>query len=59
MKPPVELLTVSEVADLVRVSTMTVYRWVDDETLPSVKIGGTIRFHRSDIEAILAADGAA
>jgi PTS system nitrogen regulatory IIA component len=48
-----DLLTTQEVAEFLRVSRVTVVRWVRDGTLPGVKIGGVLRFRRSDIEALI------
>ena len=59
METPAELLTSQEVADIFRVSTMTVTRWAKAGTIAQVRIGGTIRFRRTDVEALLASDGAA
>lgn len=50
---PTDLLTAAEVALLLRVTTPTIYRWADDGTLPSVKVGGIVRFRREEIDAIL------
>lgn len=52
--PSAELLTAAEVASLLRVTSPTIYRWADDGTLPSVRVGGVVRFRRADIEAALA-----
>lgn len=49
------LLTAAEVADLLRVSRATVYRWVDDGRLPAIQLGGrTIRFNPRAIDHFLA-----
>jgi excisionase family DNA binding protein len=50
-----DLLTVSEVADLARVSSQTVWRWAKDGSLPTAMItpGGRRRFRRSDVEELL------
>lgn len=47
-------LTVDEVADLLKISRATVYRWINEGRLPCpVKVGGngsrTSRFRRSDV----------
>lgn len=40
-----DYLTAREVADLVRVSEPTVYRWrLDDPTMPALVVGKTVRF---------------
>ena len=48
-----DYLTVKEVATVVRVHPGTVRRWREDGTLPGVRVGGTIRFRRQDVEALL------
>lgn len=50
---PHDLLTVPEVADFFRVSESTVNRWRQTKVLPAVKVGGSLRFRRSDVEALL------
>lgn len=47
------LLTAEEVAEIFRVSRRTVSRWAREHTIPSVKVGATVRFHRADVEALL------
>jgi excisionase family DNA binding protein len=49
----VDLLTVSEVAELARVSTRTVWRWVERGRLPTVRVDGTVRFRWADVEQLL------
>ena len=41
--PEVRFLTVAEVAELMRVSKMTVYRLVHDGKLPAVQVGRSMR----------------
>ena len=53
MSETTDLLTAGEVADLLRVSAATVYRWAEDATLSAVRIGGVVRFRRSDVMALL------
>jgi excisionase family DNA binding protein len=50
-----DFLTVNEVAALLRVSKMTVYRLVHDRELSAVKIGGSIRVARADVAAYVIA----
>ena len=45
-----EILTIEEVAKLLRVSERTVYEWAQKGTIPGGKIGTSWRFKRSDIE---------
>lgn len=47
------VLTVAEVADALRVSTMTVYRLVNAGELPALRIGKNIRIRARDLEAYL------
>lgn len=44
------LLTVSEVADMLGVSTMTVYRLVASGEIPAVRIGRCVRIPRVEAE---------
>ena len=46
-------LTVAEVADLMRVSTMTVYRLIKSGELPAAKISSSFRLRESDVDAYL------
>lgn len=44
------LLTAGEVARLLSVSRGTVYRWADEGTMPSVRLGATVvRFDRGAV----------
>ena len=47
------LLTAAEVADRLRVSTMTVYRLIRRGELPAVRIGRNYRVQAGDLEAYL------
>lgn len=49
-----DLMTADEVAKAFRVSDQTVYRWGETGKLDQIRIGKTIRFRRSDVEALLA-----
>jgi excisionase family DNA binding protein len=46
-------ITVEEIAELLRVSRMTIYRLVNDGTIPSTRIGRSIRIRRTDFNAYL------
>ena len=48
-----ELLTIDEVADMLKVSKMTLYRWDMNNILPKIEIGGKRRYRRADVEAII------
>lgn len=47
------LLTAAEVADQLRVSTMTIYRLIRRGELPAVRVGRNYRVRAEDIEAYL------
>ncbi len=47
------LLTVAEVADLFRVSSMTVYRLIRSGELPAVRVGRSYRVTQEDLQAYL------
>ena len=53
-QPRSEFLTVAEVAQLMRVSTMTVYRLIKAGELPSVRVGKSHRIREADVDAYLA-----
>lgn len=45
-----EFLTAAEIARLLQVNVMAVYRWRDEGKLTGVKFGHrTVRFHRDDV----------
>ncbi len=46
-------MTVAEVADLMRVSTMTVYRLIKAGDLPAVRVGKSYRIRERDIDTYL------
>jgi excisionase family DNA binding protein len=49
------LLTVREVADTMRVSTMTVYRLIRNESLGAIRVGKHFRVRTRDLEGYLEA----
>ena len=54
--PPVaraQFLTVAEVAALMRVSKMTVYRLVHNGELPAVRVGRSFRVHAKAVHDLL------
>lgn len=44
-----ELLTIKEVAVWLKVSPMTIRRLQSDRRIPFIKVGGCVRFDKSDI----------
>ncbi|MEI2711971.1 MAG: helix-turn-helix domain-containing protein [Nocardioides sp.] len=49
----VKFLTVAEVAAMMRVSKMTVYRLVHGGELPAVRVGRSFRVDEKDVQAYL------
>ncbi|MEX2275647.1 MAG: helix-turn-helix domain-containing protein [Actinomycetota bacterium] len=47
------LLTVAEVADIMRVSNMTVYRLIKSGQLPAIRVGKNYRIRESEVEQYL------
>ena len=47
-------LTVQEVAQLMRVSSMTVYRLIKSGELPAVRVGRSFRVAEGDVDTYLA-----
>jgi excisionase family DNA binding protein len=47
-------VTVAEVADLLRVSNMTVYRLVQSGQLPATRVGRSYRIREEDLDSYLA-----
>lgn len=48
-----ELMTVAEVADVLRLSDETIHRWCRLGRLDYVDVAGVKRFHRAYIESII------
>ncbi|MEO7572627.1 MAG: helix-turn-helix domain-containing protein [Acidimicrobiales bacterium] len=53
--PHPRLLTPNEVAELLRVSSMTVYRLIKAGDLPAARIGKSFRIREADVDAYLQA----
>jgi excisionase family DNA binding protein len=51
--PTIELLTVADVAELLKISVSGVRRLQQARHLPFVKIGGSVRFSKNDILSYL------
>ena len=49
------LLTVAEVAEVLRVSNMTVYRLIKSGELSALRVGKNYRIRESELEAFLSA----
>ncbi len=47
-------LTVAEVAELLKLNQQTVRNWIDQGSLPAIRMGRRVRIKRSDFERVLA-----
>ena len=47
------LLTVQEVAEMLKISVSTLYRWVHKREIPFVKLGGKLRFNEDEIKTFI------
>ncbi len=43
------ILTVKEVADLLKIKTSTVYAWAEQRKIPCYRLNGSLRFHKEDL----------
>ncbi|MBH5396328.1 helix-turn-helix domain-containing protein [Bradyrhizobium sp. CNPSo 4010] len=51
--PTIDLLTVAEVAELLKLSVPSMRRMQQRQLIPFIKVGGSVRFTRSDIVSYL------
>jgi excisionase family DNA binding protein len=51
--PAPELLTIPEVAELLKVSESTVRHLQQQRQIPFIKVGGSVRFTKSDVNSYL------
>ena len=49
-------LTALEFAETLHVEPSTIYRWAKAGTVPSIRIGGIVRFRTEVVEALLRGD---
>ena len=47
------LLTIDDVAGLLKISKSTLYRWVNKREIPFVKLGGKLRFNEDEIKTFV------
>lgn len=45
-----KLLTAVEVAGMLQVTRQAIYQWVHHRRIPCIRVGGSVRFRKSDIE---------
>ncbi|MFL5822056.1 MAG: helix-turn-helix domain-containing protein [Solirubrobacteraceae bacterium] len=48
-----EFLTVAEVAELLKLNQQTVRNWIDQGSLPALRVGRRVRIRRSDLDRML------
>jgi excisionase family DNA binding protein len=48
-------LTVADVAELLQLNQQTVRNWIDQGSLPAVRVGRRVRIRRSDLDRLLEA----
>ncbi len=52
--PAESFLTVAEVAELLKLNQQTVRNWIDQGSLPALRVGRRVRIRRSDFDQVLA-----
>ena len=53
-EPEDSFLTVAEVAEMLKLNQQTVRNWIDQGSLPALRVGRRVRIKRSDFERVLA-----
>ena len=53
-EPEESFLTVAEVAAMLKLNQQTVRNWIDQGSLPALRVGRRVRIKRSDFERVLA-----
>jgi excisionase family DNA binding protein len=51
--PEESFLTVAEVAEMLKLNQQTVRNWIDQGSLPALRVGRRVRIKRSDFERII------
>jgi excisionase family DNA binding protein len=54
VEPEDSFLTVAEVAEMLKLNQQTVRNWIDQGSLPALRVGRRVRIKRSDFERVLA-----
>jgi excisionase family DNA binding protein len=50
---PESFLTVAEVAEMLKLNPQTVRNWIDQGSLPALRVGRRVRIRRSDLNRLL------
>jgi excisionase family DNA binding protein len=53
-EPEDSFLTVAEVASILKLNQQTVRNWIDQGSLPALRVGRRVRIKRSDFDRVLA-----
>jgi excisionase family DNA binding protein len=53
-EPEGSFLTVAEVAGMLKLNQQTVRNWIDQGSLPALRVGRRVRIKRSDFDRVLA-----
>jgi excisionase family DNA binding protein len=54
VEPEESYLTVAEVAEMLKLNQQTVRNWIDQGSLPALRVGRRVRIKRSDLDRVLA-----
>jgi excisionase family DNA binding protein len=52
--PEESYLTVAEVAEMLKLNQQTVRNWIDQGSLPALRVGRRVRIKRSDFDRVIA-----
>ena len=52
-EPEESFLTVAEVAEMLKLNQQTVRNWIDQGSLPALRVGRRVRIKRSDFDRVL------
>ncbi len=52
-EPDESYLTVAEVAGMLKLNQQTVRNWIDQGSLPALRVGRRVRIRRSDLDRVL------
>src|SRR5947208_11446957 len=53
-EPEDSFLTVAEVAEMLKLNQQTVRNWIDQGSLPALRVGRRVRIKQSDLDRVLA-----
>ncbi len=49
-----DFLTVAEVAEMLKLNQQTIRNWIDQGSMPALRVGRRVRIKRSDLDRLLA-----